>query len=185
VLFGTWFNHYALPLFVPFAVVAAPLWRRPVGRIWLLIIVAAGGLWGQHVLTRHQITRGTADTLAQAVAATRGFHGCLFVYDGYPALYDATNSCLPTTRPFPAHLQSRNEMGATGIDEAAEVRRIMARRPDRVMTMEPAYEEENLAARAQIEPILQSEYREIYRYAGGSHEFVVYGHKPTAQALPS
>ncbi len=184
VLFGTWFNHYALPLFAPFAVVAAPLWRHGAGRTWLLILLVAGGVWGQHILWRHVITRGTAHTLAQAEAATRGHRGCLFVYDGYPALYDVTNSCLLTTRPFSAHLQSRNEMGATGIDQVSEVHRIMARRPDRVMTMEPAYDEENLAARAQIEPVLRSDYRELYRYAGGSHEFVVYGLKSTVHSPP-
>lgn len=184
VLFGTWFNHYALPLFAPFGVVAAPLWRRGAGRAWLLVLLVAGGLWGQRVLWRHEITRGTAHTLAQATAAVKGHRGCLFVYDGYPALYDVTRSCLPTTRPFSAHLQSRNEMGATGIDEAAEVRRIMAGRPDRIMTMEPAYDEENLAARAEIEPILRRDYRELYRYAGGSHEFVVFGRRETVHRPP-
>ena len=35
----------------------------------------------------------------------------------------------------PAHLQDLNEGGATGIDQRSEVSRIMAARPDRVMTM--------------------------------------------------
>jgi hypothetical protein len=184
VLFGTWFNHYALPLFAPFGVVAAPLWNRRWGRIWLVTLLFCSGVWGQHVLWRHSITRGTGHTLAAATAATNGHKGCLFVYDGMPALYDVTNSCLLTTRAFPAHLQSKNEMGATGIDEASEVKRIMALRPDRVMTMEPAYDEENMRARSQLYKVLGPYYRPLYRYTGSEHQFVVYGRQDTVPDKP-
>jgi hypothetical protein len=175
VLFGTWFNHYALPLFAPFAVTAAPLWHARWGRVWLVAMLAFLAVKGQHLLYRHTITRGTPAVLAAAVDATKGSHGCLFVYDGLPALYDATNSCLPTTRPFPAHLQSKNEMGATGIDQATEVARVMAARPERVMTMDPAYPEENMAARSALYRVLGPNYRELFRYTGGEHQYVVYG----------
>jgi hypothetical protein len=179
VLFGTWFNHYALPLCAPLGVVAAPLWTRRAGRLWLTILVAASTIWGQRMLWRHQITRGDARVLAHAAAATGSFHGCVFVYDGYSAYYDAVRSCLPTTRPFPAHLQSRNEMGATGIDEAAEVRRIMATRPERVTVMAPAYEEENLAARAEVLRVLEADYQPIYSYTAIKRVLFVYGLKGT------
>jgi hypothetical protein len=182
VLFGTWFNHYALPLFAPFAVTTAPLARVRAGRLYVAALLVASGIWGQHILYRHQITRGDGTILAGATAAAADHRRCIFVYDGMPALYDATHSCLPTTRAFPAHLQSLNEMGATGIDQVIEVRRIMAARPDRVMSMEPAYDEENLAAREEIYHVLRADYRELYRYAGGSHEFVVYGLKGTIPA---
>lgn len=184
VLFGTWFNHYALPLFAPFGVIAAPLWNRRWGRIWVVTLLFCGGVWGQHVLWRHGITRGTGETLTAAAAATRGHKGCLFVYDGMPALYDATNSCLLTTRPFPAHLQSKNEMGATGIDQVSEVRRIMALRPDRVTAVEPAYDEENMRARAALYKVLGPEYLPLYRYNGGEHQFVVYGLRGTVPDKP-
>ena len=183
VLFGSWFNHYALPLFSPFALVAAPLWNGKAGRAWLVTMLVVIAAWGQHMLWRHGITRGTAKTLDAAVEATRGFRGCLFVYDGMPALYDAAGSCLPTTHPFPSHLQSLNESGATGVDGAAEVRRIMVGRPDRVMTMEPAYDEENLAARAELYRALSPDYRLLYRYTGSAHEFAVYGLRATTAGM--
>jgi hypothetical protein len=180
VLFGSWFNHYALPLFSPFALVAAPLWNRRGGRIWLVTLLFCSGVWGQHVLYRHAITRGTGKVLAAAVEATGPFRGCAFVYDGMPAFYDATHSCFLTNHPFSAHLQALNEMGATGIDQRQEVRRIMAERPERVMTMEPAYDGENLAARAEVYRVLKPGYRELFRYTGSQHNIVVYARKDVA-----
>jgi len=185
VLFGSWFNHYALPLFSPFALIAAPLWNRRAGRAWLVVLLVCGGVWGQRILYRHGITRGTGRTLAAAVDATRGARGCFFVYDGMPAFYDATNSCLLTDHPFPAHLQSLNEMGATGIDEAHEVRRVMTRRPERVMTMEPAYDGENLAARRELYRVLALDYRLLYYYDGGGHDYAVYGLRGTTPDVPA
>lgn len=175
VLFGTWFNHYALPLFAPFAVTAAPLWSRRAGATILALLILVATVVGEHAVWHHQITRGNGRVLAAAAAATRGRTDCLFVYDGLPALYDVTQSCLPTNHPFSAHLQSLNELGATGIDEVAEVQRIMAHRPQRVMTMEHAYDGENLAARAMLYAQLRHGYRELFRYTGGGHQLVVYG----------
>ena len=184
VLFGSWFNHYALPLFSPFALIAAPLWNRRAGRVWLAILLVCSCLWGQRILYRHGITRGTGKTLAAAVDATRGAKGCFFVYDGMPAFYDVTNSCLLTNHPFSAHLQSLNELGATGIDQAQEVRRVMAHRPERVMTMEPAYDGENLAARRELYRVISRDYRLLYYYDGGGHDFAVYGLKGTTPDIP-
>lgn len=184
VLFGSWFNHYALPLFAPFSLIAAPLWNRRGGRAWMAILLVSSGIWGQHVLYRHSITRGTGKTLAAAVEATAGAKGCFFVYDGMPAFYEATNSCFLTNHMFSAHLQSLNEIGATGIDQAQEVRRIMTHRPERVMTMEPAYDGENLAARAELYRVLARDYRLLYYYDGGGHDFAVYGLNGTTPAAP-
>lgn len=174
-IFGTWFDHYALPLFAPLSVAASPLWGKRWGKAWLIALLSCGAIWGQHVLWRHTLSRGTGTTLEAAAAAVHGHKNCIFIYDGLPALYDVTNSCLPTTRPFTAHLQSNNEMGATGIDEPSEVARIMALHPDRVMVAEPAYAEENLRARAELYRKLGPDYRQIYRRVGRHRDLVVYG----------
>ncbi|USI71795.1 ArnT family glycosyltransferase [Sphingomonas morindae] len=182
VLFGTWFNHYALPLFAPFAAAAAPLGRRTIGRVYLVLALAIGTVWGQRLLLRHQHSRGDARVLAAATAAARGATGCLFVYDGYPAWYDTTHSCLPTTRPFPAHLQALNEQGATGIDEVREVRRIMDARPSRVMTLTPRYAGENLAARAIVAARLARGYRVLLRAPIDGRILLVYARRDTVPA---
>ena len=174
VLFGTWFNHYVLPLYVPFAVAVAPLATRRLGRIYFAALLIFSLVWGQRLIGRHAMKRGDAGTLAAAVRASGHPRGCVFVYEGPPAYYDAMRSCLLTTRAFPGHLHGRIEQGATGIDEVAEVARIMATRPARVVTIEPAYPEENLAARAQLYRALRLGYRPIFRFGGGEFHFVIY-----------
>ncbi len=174
ILFGIWYIHYALPLFAPLALSAAALGNSRPGRAYLALLVVGAAIVGQLTMARHIKSRGDGAVLSAAAAATRGHRGCIFVYDGPTALYDAANSCLPTTRPFPAHLQDLNEGGATGIDQRGEVSRIMAARPDRVMTMEPAYADENPAVRQIVATALARDYVPLYRYAGGKQQLVVY-----------
>ena len=179
VLFGTWFNHYALPLFAPLAVSAAPLGGSRFGRFYLAGLLLIGGSAGQYVSYQHGVNHGNGRDLAAAVDALKGSKTCIFVYDGYPALYDATSSCLLTTRPFPSHLHSLNEGGATGIVQVQEIRRIMASRPERVVTMEPAYAEENPASREEVYGVLRREYVELYRSHVGAHQLVVFALRKT------
>ena len=54
---------------------------------------------------------------------------CLFVFDGEPILYHLTGSCLPTRFAFPTHLNDQRETGAIGVDQVAELRRVLATRP--------------------------------------------------------
>jgi hypothetical protein len=175
VLFGTWFNHYGLPLAAPLAVTAAPLGRVRLGRLYLALLLAYSVIAGQILISYHLRDRGDAQMLQSAAAAVQGHRNCIFVYDGMTALYDAGQSCVPTTHPFPEHLQSVHEQGATGIDEVGEVHAIMARRPDRVLTMEPGTPEENPASRKALYDILGREYVEIWRRAGAGRDFVIYG----------
>ena len=165
VLFGTWYNHYALPLFAPLAVVAAPIAARPLGRAYFLLLLCCIGAWGQHVLRHHADERGDATTMTEMTAAASNARGCIFVYDGTPALYRTTRSCLLTTHIFPTHLEALNERSSTGIDEVAEVSRIMALHPRRVMTMEPSYGEENPRSRAALYRVLRTDYLPVYRSA--------------------
>jgi hypothetical protein len=85
---------------------------------------------------------GTTSDLDDAAAAIRPHidaNHCLYVYEGDSALYRATQSCLPTRFAFPAHLSTRFEEHALGIDPAAEVARIMASRPGAVVIDESAH----------------------------------------------
>jgi hypothetical protein len=45
------------------------------------------------------------------------------------------------------------------------------------MTMEPAYADENPAVRQIVATALARDYVELYRYAGGKQQLVVYGLK--------
>jgi 4-amino-4-deoxy-L-arabinose transferase-like glycosyltransferase len=175
--FGTYYNHYALPLYAPLAVAAAPLGRTRSGRVLLAIMIVLGGFMGLRAVERLKRFSGDETTLAHFVDASRGARGCIFVLEEMPILYLKTNSCLPTTHPFPGHLRSVYEAGATGIDQEAEVARIMARRPDRIVTQEPASTDENWAVRREVYAVVRREYVELYRFKRKKNYLVLYGRK--------
>jgi len=139
LLFGSWFNHYALPLLVPGCVCAAAWFgdsARGVQLGWILAIIV--GLLGEAIVLDDIDRRGTAVEL-RALAATIGSGpGCLYVFSGDTMLYPATGRCTVTSYLFPSHLDREREQGAIGVDQAAEVRRIFAARPA-VVVMRPPY----------------------------------------------
>lgn len=147
--------HYALPVVLPAVLVAAPAlarWHRGGIAALLLAIFAAG----QIVLTLSERTKGGA---VEARAATPA-RGCLYVYDGYPALYLLTHSCLPTKWVFPGHLATQDEASAAaiGVDPVAEVRRILAARPGAIVDDYPRFAFGNPATRGVLKGVLARDY---------------------------
>ena len=125
--------HYALPVLLPIAGLLAPALdadgrRRSAG----MALIALGLVGGQIVLALSAMRKGGAReaALVAEAAAPRGA-GCIYVYDGYPALYMLTHSCLPTRWAFPGHLNTAEEArpAALGVDPSVEVRRILATEP--------------------------------------------------------
>jgi hypothetical protein len=178
LLFGTWFDHYALPLFVPLTITAAPLAVTRIGRVFLIGTIFLAAVTGQHTMKHNIRKRGDGAMLAEAVKAVGGHRGCIFVYQELVSLYDATNSCFLTTRVFPSHLWQRREAGATGVDQLAEIRRVMALRPDRIVTMEPVNIDANPASIAIVYHVLRADYVPIWRHRLRKQDYVIYGLKP-------
>lgn len=138
--------HYALPLLVPLVLCAAPAFERYRRSILAVLVVAA--VAGQVVLASIREAKGGRAEAMAVVDASRPRHGgCLYVYDGYPALYRLTGSCLPTRFAFPGHLNSANEAStaALGVDPTAEVARILALRPETIVIDLPLFERGNRA----------------------------------------
>lgn len=165
--FGTFFDHYALPLLPPLAVVAAPAFairRGHAGAIIAAVVLLA--LYIPYPLDARKIERrhgdaATARALAAAIAPR--LHGrCLYVFYGDPILYQLTHSCLPTRWPFPFHLSLWREAPALGVDAMAEERRILAARPpvivDRI-TNDPAI---NRPVQAIVRAELKRDYRLVF-----------------------
>ena len=155
--------HYAMPIVLPATIVAAPVlgrWRRG----WLVALVAVIALAGQVVLGLSERAKGgRAEALAVARAAMpeRGpDRGCLYVYDGYPALYMLTHSCLPSKWVFPGHLNTLDEASASaiGTDPVAEIRRILAARPGAIVDDYPRFEFGNPATRKVLGEALIRDY---------------------------
>ncbi|CAN5400119.1 hypothetical protein BH10PSE14_BH10PSE14_21640 [soil metagenome] len=148
LVFGSYFNHYALPLLVPGCVCAAAWFgasKRGRRARWVLTAIVA--LVGEAIVIDDINKRGsTVELRALAAAIGRG-PGCLYVFSGDTMLYPATGRCTETPYLFPSHLDREREQGAIGVDQVAEVRRIFARRPA-VVVIRPPYRGERSEMRA-------------------------------------
>jgi hypothetical protein len=148
LLFGSYFNHYALPLLVPGCVCAAAWFgegRRGQRIGWALAAIVA--LVGQAIVIDDIHKRGSTADLRALAAAIGSGPGCLYVFSGDTMLYPATGRCSETPYLFPSHLDREREQGAIGVDQVTEVRRIFARRPT-VVVMRPPYRGERSEMRA-------------------------------------
>lgn len=175
-------NPNALPpALPPLTLLAAPSLNRRPGRTLALIVAIF--VVGQVVLQLNTRVKGTrAQAYAFAAAATPR-HGCLYVYDGYPALYHLTHSCLPTRYAFPGLLNTRSEdnAAALGVDPVAEVRRILATRPEKITDVQPAFSGGNPRTRALVEAALARDYRATFVMETGGGRRIVYTRR---DALP-
>lgn len=147
VAFGGWYNHYTLPVMLPGCVCAAAfLGDRRVGQ-WLSIpAVVLVFVAGQLVLSSELRHRGTPAQFAALVRVVGRGPGSLYGDMGHPALHIFTGRPALTRYLFPSHLQIAREAGAIGVDQATELNRIFARRPDVVTILGP----DNGAAPARV-----------------------------------
>ncbi|TPG13217.1 hypothetical protein EAH84_06210 [Sphingomonas oligophenolica] len=167
---GTFFAHYALPLVAPLAILAAVALGRST---WLLVatLVLGLGLWGIELVVRPDDAAG-ARAVAHVVAANhRG--ACPYVFIGDTITYRLADACVPSAYAFPNLLAYSTEQGATGIDEAAEVRRILATRPPLIVTSDRRLSIWNRASVTAEQRALATDYRPVLRVPrSGWHSWV-------------
>lgn len=153
---GTWFDHYALPLLAPLAIAAAPtLGRRPralVATLGLMATVAAAERLAVH-------DDGPGVRRVAALVRRVSGHGCPYVFIGDTITYQLAQVCVPTAYAFPNLLAYNTEQGATGIDEAAEVRRILATHPPAIVTSDRRLTIWNRGSLTALKAILARDYR--------------------------
>ncbi|ATY34672.1 hypothetical protein CVN68_15895 [Sphingomonas psychrotolerans] len=172
IVFGTWFNHYALPVMLPACLCCAGfLGRNPTGRRLVTpLLLLAAGLGGEYTVWSAKWHRGDArqlETLAEAIG--RG-PGCLYVYSGNSSLYSHTGRCALSPWVYPSHLSRERENGAIGVDQLAEIGRIFARRPE-IVVMGPAFSGERAESRRLV----------IDRLKAGN--YTLRGHYPLGKTL--
>ena len=130
VVFGSWFNHYTLPVIVPLAVCAAGSIARQgwSGRAtaWVLGIAFVAG---QGVLLSERHIRGSPAQFRRIVAAVGHRPGALYVYSGSSLYYGFSERPVLTRYLFPSHLQTARENGAVGVSQRAETLHILRQRP--------------------------------------------------------
>ena len=173
-VFGGWYDHYALPAMVPACAGAAgALGDRPGARRRAAAVLALVALAGQGLLLQKRWTRGTPAQFDALVAAVGRGPGCLWVQSGETMLYAATDRCRPSRYIFPSHLFRARESGAIGVDQALEIRRILATRPA-VIVMRPPYRGERADLRALVTARLRRDYREAVALPLGSNTVRVF-----------
>jgi hypothetical protein len=174
LLFRPWFDHYGLPILLPACTASAAMlgsgaWRRRHAPALLLTVALAG----QVVLLalRHERGDGTQFT-ALATAVGKG-PGCLYVYSGSTMLYVATERCALSRWIVPAHLSRAREAGATGVDQDAEITRILSQHPA-VVVMRPPYNGERPEAHARVLAAMAGGYRLTAKLPMGNETISVY-----------
>ena len=181
LVLGTFFDHYALPLIAPLALLAALTFSRH-----NRAIVATLGLGLILLVVRTAIRHDDAADayrLARVVAANSGSE-CPYVFTGDSITYLLAHACLPTAYAFPSTLAYAPEQGATGIDEAGEVRRILSHRPPVIVRGSAPLAEWNEASRALVDAALARDYRPVFSTARDDYRLVVYLRRDRTFRLP-
>lgn len=155
-MIGAFFDHYALPLLVPLTMIAGvALSGRPRAAVALIG-------YGLILFVARVVLIPTDAASARAVARVMAANDrgrCPYVFAGDVVLYLLADACVPTAYAFPSTLAYDPERGATGIDEAAEVRRILARRPPVIVTMDEPMALWNPATQPLVAAALARDYR--------------------------
>lgn len=153
VVFGSWFNHYALPVMLPACLCCAGfLGSHAIGRrIVAPALLLVAGVGGEYTVWSAKWHRGDAQQVATLVEAIGHGPGCLYVYgvSTNSSLYSQSGRCALTPWVFPSHLSRERENGAIGVDQLAEIGRIFARRPE-IVVMRPAASGERAESRALV-----------------------------------
>lgn len=163
LIFGSYYDHYALPLLPPLCVLGALGFggrhRLFNERVTLALALLVGVLmtgWRYYSNgTSHQMDRLTA--LVDA-----NLHGCLWVYEGPSILYQQTGACFVSRYVFPSHLDNNKEADAVGVDTLAETARVLRGSPSVIVMSAKSRSLTNFATRALV---LQA-VRQRYRLAG-------------------
>lgn len=168
---GTYFDHYALPLLAPLAVCAAPALGKS-ARLSIAALGLAAMLFVIERAVQHDDAAG-ARAVAAFVAANSGSE-CPYIFIGDTITYRLANTCLPTAYAFPNLLAYTTEQGATGIDEAAEVRRILHNRPPVIVTSSRKLKIWNRGSLTALKTALRQQYRLAFSAPRADYRTLVY-----------
>lgn len=163
--------HYLLPLVAPLCILSARFFgEHRAGRIGFAAIVITnliyGGSWNLVQRWREHEALPQFERYVSAVSP----HRKLLVF-GNPSLLYARIGALPPSRlAFPPHFYEGGEAGASGMDEVAELRRVLDGGPETVVMVKPLrvfpFNTRNLGQ--------MSRYLE---YCRSSRDFALYDHE--------
>lgn len=169
-IFGTYFNHYVLPLLPPLLIVIAPAFsvrKARAGATLGALLILTLGAWYAINAQRDVLKRGNgayAYAMADRITPLLGRDRCLFVFYGAPIYYHLTHSCLLTRWPFPYHISLAREEDALGVPPVIELRRILAQKPAVILDKQTDDPEVNLETQAILRAELARNYRLLYTH---------------------
>jgi hypothetical protein len=136
--FPTVYSHYLLTLLAPLCIAAAGFYRH--ARWGAPLALALGGMYlvssGELNFAERDRSRAESARLVEAVRLATPHHR-LLVW-GFPSnLYVLAAAKPPSVLAFAPHLFDGFEAGSSGLDEVAEVKRILAARPEAVVVQQP------------------------------------------------
>jgi hypothetical protein len=170
-MIGAFFDHYALPLVAPLALAAAPAFAMG-RRIILPVFLIGAGLFVFHAATNDPSEGDGIRRMARVMASVDG-QQCPYVFAGDSSLYHLSQGCIPTAYAFPSSLSYEAERGAIGVDERAEVARIVAHRPPAIVTLDDPFSPWNAATQGLIAHRLATDYRLVMAVPReGRHELL-------------
>ena len=123
--------------------------------------------------TSDRLSHGSPAQFAALGKAIGPGPGCLWVYSGDTKLYALTDRCRLSRYMFPSHLYRTREQGAIGVDQASEVRRVLAARPTTVV-MRPVSRGERPEIRAIVAAAMARDYRLAHAMPLGKETISVY-----------
>ena len=184
IAFGTFHEHYTLPLLLPFAIAGAPAYAwliRLPGRLpavpALAIAVTLIGCWAGYKIVSETIPRRGNGSEMRAMAAIVNQHPGegLFIFSGDPILYHMTGAPLLTKFAFPTQLSERVDAESVGQDTLVELQRVMALHPRFVATVDPPPVIEAEPVRwAYMNGVLARDYRVVMKVRTGNRDRLLY-----------
>lgn len=191
LVFGTYYDHYALPLLVPLTCVAAVglmalRGRRAVQAILFIAVIAVligGGLRYRKAAN----SRGSEAEFAAIATHLRSVLAgrCLYVMDAPPALYSATGACFATRFVFPHHLMDEHFAGFPETSQTEELRQILAAQPGGVVMRDRPSKYASPAAWSFLTSRLRRDYALTAVLPLGKRRYQVWGLKPAIGQRPA
>lgn len=187
IVFGSWFNHYVLPVYAPAALCCAGYLassdrRRNVVTPLLLVATFSASSF---MIWKASVSRGGAEQVRALAASIGTGSGCLYLYSGDTILYPYSGRCRVSPWVFPSHLGRVREAGAIGVDQLVEIDRIFSTRPEMVV-MGQAYKGERAESRARTTAhLINLKYELRGRWPIGHRMFDVYALNASGTVPPA
>ncbi|XUU60786.1 glycosyltransferase family 39 protein [Erythrobacter sp. HA6-11] len=165
---GTIYFYYLAALAPGAVLVAIPVldargplrWFHPL----ILPVVAVVALTPHQRWQEARTSAVAVDRMAKTIAPlVDQDQACLYIHDGPTSLYDASGSCTPSRFLYPDHLNNGLEIGAIGIDQAAEARRILATRPPVIVVANRPVTRQNRAVFAMVRDAIEADYELLHQ----------------------